>query len=320
MKKKTIAWAAVMVLVAGGLFVGLRGCALMPWNEASSSGTVTVSITRDYGRSLIKTGDVRPRSGDTVMDVLKMVAKVDTEYGGGFVAAIDGISSGSNGQEQSDWFYYLNGILADTGSAQVEAHGGDTVWWDYRTWSTNAFVPAVVGCYPKPFTRGYPGAKQASTVVYGDALENTARAVGVFLSAGGADVGYARLEPEFANVRGGPVMAFLSPEQATATQWSSALLSGPDKGGAFVALVADRIVPLDGEGKQLPGPDLIAAIVSTGAGMGDAAPVWLVICDGEAGAGAVEKLLADDPGPLQLAAGLAVRADGTTLELPAVAR
>ena len=65
--------------------------------------------------------------------------------------------SQAGGGARRDWFYFVNGIEADTGAAEREVHGGDRVWWDYRDWSAAMRVPAVVGSYPEPFLHGSEG-------------------------------------------------------------------------------------------------------------------------------------------------------------------
>lgn len=315
--RQILIWVAVIAVVSGGLFIGLRGCMVMPWNTRASGGMVSVSITRDYGRTLVKSGQVKPRKGDSVLDLLKKIARVDTEYGGGFVSAIDGTGSSVRNGKTFDWFYYINGILAESGSAQETVQRGDMVWWDFHAWSSGDFSPSVVGAWPKPFTSGYPDAKHASTMIYAYGFEELARATGETLARGGADIGYAELEQTFKNERGGPVMVFLTPGQAAAAGWIAPLLERAPRSGAFLTVKDNGIVPLDSAGEPVPtGKPPAAAIVSTGKGMGDGAPVWLVLCDGEAGMKAARSLLVTDSHAIELKTGVVIEADGTVRDLP----
>ena len=91
------------------------------------------------------------------MRFLSRKADVDTRYGGRFVNAIEGLRSETEGGTRRDWFYFVNGIEAETGAAERELHPGDRVWWDYRDWSAAMRVPAVVGSYPEPFLHGSDG-------------------------------------------------------------------------------------------------------------------------------------------------------------------
>jgi len=118
----------------------------------SSSGTATLSVTRDYGsKTLVDATDKDPAESDTVIRLLDRDADISTRYGGGFVQSIDGLAGGEHGGRRSDWFFYRNGIESPVGAADVHVHGGDRIWWDYRDWTDAMSVPAVVGSWPEPF-------------------------------------------------------------------------------------------------------------------------------------------------------------------------
>jgi hypothetical protein len=122
-------------------------------------GSATVVVTRDFGaeRLLAAREDPIP-DGETVLRFLtRKVKDVETRYGGRFVNAINGVRSQPGDGARRDWFYFVNGIEADTGAAEREVHPGDRAWWDYRDWSAAMRVPAVVGSYPEPFLHGSDG-------------------------------------------------------------------------------------------------------------------------------------------------------------------
>ena len=62
--------------------------------------------------------------GETVMRMLQRDFEVQTRYGGGFVQSIDGVAGGRQDGRPVDWFYYVNGILADDGAAAHAADAG----------------------------------------------------------------------------------------------------------------------------------------------------------------------------------------------------
>ena len=126
---------------------------------AGGGGRATVWVTRDRGAHLLHAQ--RVPAGLTAMQALARVAKVKTRYGGRFVVSIDGITSAP----QRDWFYYVNGYLADRGAAEYRLRAGDVEWWDYRRWSDAAEDPVVVGAFPEPFLHGYDGKRRPSVVV-----------------------------------------------------------------------------------------------------------------------------------------------------------
>jgi hypothetical protein len=276
---------------------------------------VSISITRDYGRTMLKSGQVKPRTGDTDLDLLQKIAKVQTEYGGGFVSSIDGIASTSGQGGRSDWFYYVNGVLSGEGSAQFVARPGDAVWWDFHDWRSGDFIASVVGSYPQPFSRGYSAETQKSTVVYGQGMETLARDVGAYLARKGAKVQYSAGAGTFNKSADGPAIVFFTLKEAAATPWAMAMLG--DQGKTFAGIENGQLVALDASGKESAlGPPVRAAIVSKGTGMGDPSPIWLVICDGEAGAAGARSALVTDPASLALKVGAAIGSDGKTYALP----
>jgi len=104
----------------------------------------------------------------SAMEGLKLMAEVETEYGGGFVNAINGVRSKSIGNRgaEKDWFIYINGIQSNIGAFDYKLHHGDIEHWDYNDWSFHQFVPAIIGDFPEPFLHGYGGKVSPTMVVY----------------------------------------------------------------------------------------------------------------------------------------------------------
>ncbi len=286
----------------------------MPWNRnTGATGGASISITRDYGLEMIKAGEVTPDKGETVMEALKSFARVETEYGGGFVSSIEGLAN-IGGSERKDWFYYFNGTMAGVGAEDVVLRPGDSVWWDYHEWHGGDFAPAAVGAYPAPFTRGYQTDARASTVVFGDGMEAAAREVGAFLEKSGAGVEYSDRPSSFERGEG-PSIVFLTAEQAQRTQCVGRLMTG-DR-GAFVALQEGKIVALDANGGRSPTVDPITcAVVGTASGMGDPAPVWFVLCSGPEDAGRAAELLTSERTGLKDKIGAVVESTGRLTRVP----
>jgi hypothetical protein len=142
--------AAAVVLCAAAA----AGCGLGPGED---SGEVELTITRDYGASVIEQRTESIDESDTVLRVLDRSVELETRYGGGFVQSIDGIAGSVSAGRRIDWFFYVNGIESPVGSAQYDLSDGDRVWWDYRDWTSAMRVPAVVGAWPEPFAHGFSG-------------------------------------------------------------------------------------------------------------------------------------------------------------------
>jgi hypothetical protein len=95
------------------------------------------------------------------MQGLDRVAQVKTRYGGRYVRAVDGLAE----HGRRSWFYYVNGYLADQGSAEYRLREGDVEWWDYRAWRDPLDDAVVVGAWPEPFLHGYGGERRKTVVV-----------------------------------------------------------------------------------------------------------------------------------------------------------
>jgi len=136
------------------LSVALAGCG----TGTGSSGEATVWVTRDRGAHVMLVEKVP--AGLTALQGLDRVADLKTRYGGRYVRAVDGVAEDGS----SSWFYYVNGYLADQGSAEYRLRNGDVEWWDFRAWRDPLQDAVVVGAFPEPLLHGY-GGKRRQTVV-----------------------------------------------------------------------------------------------------------------------------------------------------------
>ncbi|MFL5897444.1 MAG: DUF4430 domain-containing protein [Solirubrobacterales bacterium] len=130
------------------------GCGLGPGGDV---GSVELTVTRNYGAVPMLRRSVDAKESDSVMRLLEGSAEIETRYGGGFVNSIEGVAEGERGGDPYDWFFYVDGVESPVGAADVEAKGGESVWWDYRDWAATNHVPAVVGSWPAPFVDGEGG-------------------------------------------------------------------------------------------------------------------------------------------------------------------
>ena len=130
----------------------LAGCGLGPGEE---TGDAKLWVTRDYGAEILVDRELPVNESSNAMRVLDESAELETAYGGEFVQAVDGLSGDTESGRSFDWFFSVNGIVAERGSAQFPVEGGDTVWWDFRDWTDAMEVGGVVGAYPAPFSTGY---------------------------------------------------------------------------------------------------------------------------------------------------------------------
>ena len=164
--------------------LALAGCGLA---GGSSSSSVTVNVTRDFGSAAIGSKVQRHLpGGESVMGLLQRSFKVATGHRES-IESIDGHAAGSG---RYGWSFYVNGILAPKRPAATAVNAGDRVWWDLHDWSAARQIPAVVGSYPEPFANGI-GGRRFPTVL--DCAQNVSRAcnmVGASLHKAGVKVSY----------------------------------------------------------------------------------------------------------------------------------
>ena len=84
-----------------------------------------------------------------------------------------------------DWFYYVNGIEASVGAADVQLHDGDRIWWDRHDWGATPHVPAVVGSFPEPFAHGAEGKRYPVVLECADDVRRRLQDVSERLGAAG---------------------------------------------------------------------------------------------------------------------------------------
>jgi len=129
-------WLAVWLVATGPI----AGCVTV---YGDGGVDARVLVTRDVGTRVVTDENVTVREGASVLDALRETANVSTDYGGGFVEAVDGLES-RYPDRNLDWFYHVNGTLADVGAGQKPVHEGSLVVWDYRPWNRSSGVEHVL--------------------------------------------------------------------------------------------------------------------------------------------------------------------------------
>ena len=158
------------------LITWLCGCSVqttvteqaIPAANTETNDTVTVVVTRDFGKKLILEKDFKLETAASAMEALQAATEVETKYGGGFVSSISGIGSEYGGEDnkKKDWFFYINGIASKMGAGDYILRSGDIEHWDFRNWSYQQFVPAIIGDYPQPFLSGCKTGIVPTVIVY----------------------------------------------------------------------------------------------------------------------------------------------------------
>jgi Domain of unknown function (DUF4430) len=286
----------------------LAACGLGPGKKVSGEGA-RLEVTRNFGQmGIYSTRVSQIREGETVMRFLMSKREVKTRFGGGFVNAINGLEASSSGGH-SDWFYYVNGIEASVGAAEMSLHAGDVVQWDYRRWDATMRIPAIVGAYPEPFLHGSGGKRlpvrlecSSPTGTACKTVEQRLKDLGVSTSSGvlGSSAG-----PKVLRMVVAPW-----PKVKSFTGAVGSLKGPPSASGVFARFSADgNTLSLENElGKPVqtapPGSGLVAATAQEGS-----SPVWIVTGLNDAGVEAAARAL--DSNTLRNAFAVVVTPSGT---------
>ena len=100
-------------------------------SHAFSQQTANIKITQDYSQ-LIASKQVQLEAESSVLGILKRNFNIETAYGGAFVTRINSVPSSL--RQGCDWFFYVNGKIANTGAAGYRLKEGDNIVWDYHCW------------------------------------------------------------------------------------------------------------------------------------------------------------------------------------------
>jgi hypothetical protein len=292
------------------LVLGVGGCGFGEGDE--QSGGAEVRVTTDFGHRELGAEQLETvREDETVMRLLQSEYDVDTRFGGKFVEEIEGVA-GSGAGGTRDWFYFVNGVLADRGAADWEVEPGDVIQWDNRDWTATQRIPAIVGAYPEPFRSGTEGERLPVRLECADQDDQACADVKETLTGIGARVSSSQL----AATGGEELVRVLvgTWEELRDVRTPATLEEGPEASGVFARFADEgtRLELLDEDGE-------VARVADTGTGLvaatalEDQAVVWLVTGLEDVGVQAAAAVL--DARSLRNAFAVAATPDGP-LKLP----
>jgi len=302
--------ARALVLAAA---VCLSGCGFGAGEEQAGGGA-ELRVTTDFGHRELGAEELETvREDDTVMRLLQSSYDVETRFGGKFVEAIDGVE-GSGSVDTRDWFYFVNGVLADRGAADWEVEPGDVIQWDNRDWSATQLIPAIVGAYPEPFRSGTGGERLPVRLECADPGGDTCSDVKDTLTAVGARVSSSQL----AASGGEELIRVLVGrwDELREVRTPATLEQGPEASGVFARFADDgtRLELLDERGEVVRTADTGTGLVAATA-LEEQAVVWLVTGLDDVGVQAAAAVL--DERSLRNAFAVAATPDGA-VKLPLV--
>ena len=262
-----------LAVIAVLLGVVLGGCGFGE-GEAKDGGA-SLRVTRDFGHEQLSAHDIDTvREDETVMRLLQSQHDVETRFGGKFVEAIDGVE-GSGGGGTRDWFYFVNGMLADRGAADREVEVGDVIQWDNRDWTATQRIPAIVGAYPEPFRSGTEGERLPVRLECADSDDQSCQDVKDTLTSVGARVSSSDL----AASGGRELIRVLvgTWDQLRDVRTPATLEEGPEASGVFARFVDDgtRLELLNEDGDVARVADAGTGLVAATA-LEEQAVVWMV--------------------------------------------
>ena len=272
-----------LAAIAAALFAA--GCGA---GAGEAPDEVRLTVTDGFGaRSVLEKPAPDVGGEETVMRLLQRNAKVRTRYGGGFVQSIGSLAGGREGGRPVDWFYYVNGVLAEEGASAVQVRGGDRIWWDRRDWGVTNDVPAVVGSFPEPFLHGIEGERPPTRIECDDVVREACETVQRQFTERGMVVGRSGLDTDAAESLRLVVGRWPEIRRDRAL---SQIARGPKVSGVYARMEGDgRFVQvLDATGRTVrrlgPGTGLIAA-----AQWREEPPTWVVTGTDEAGIAAAAR-------------------------------
>ncbi len=262
--------ATLITLTAVLAVAVLAGCGL---GAGPGTSGVRLTVTRDFGaRAVGSVTERRVPGSQTVLRMLERSFRVETEDGQEIVNSIDGLPGGQAGLS---WYLYVNGE-AGIRAARTAVHPGDRIWWDLHDQSATRSIPAVVGSFPEPFTRGIGGRRLPTVLECASDVQaacnrasSALHAVGVPVAkqapgTGSGTDSLAVIVGTWSNLRNSIAADVL--DQGPSASGVYAKFAGPGGGTLELLGPQGRVVRALG-----PGAGLIAATAQ-----GAAVPTWLV--------------------------------------------
>ncbi len=279
--------------------------------SALKEGTITLRVSQNFSQPLIVENKIAS-SGLSVMEILKKNTNVETAFGGAFVTAINGLKKSPG----CDWFYYVNGIMANVGALQCIPKDGDLIWWDLHEWMDSAIIPALIGAYPQPFvSRGE--CENPMRIIYTAGMRKKSEDLKTALMKHGArNVRLELISEHKRSDKGARI--FLGPfNMLRRCRIVDDLYKNGKKCGLFVDFDHDGIYALDLKRKRRSRFKQAGAILALRLGTSADRPVWFVTGTDSNSAEHAADILLKEPARIKGMAG-AVVTDGDVLSVPVI--
>jgi hypothetical protein len=200
-----------------------------------------------------------------------------------------------------DWFFYANGQMANVGASEYQVREGDWLVFDYHPWDYSTFTPALAGCFPVPFIRGYVEAPRSCTVLVATGWEEEGREILALLQEIGApSCSVKELEPQWRPQEGDYALVVGTAGELDSNLFFSEANDNASRLGMYAFFDGEEMVIINSKGEesrrisskaglvQAVGPRLGeegAALVVTGTDTQGVEAALALLLDGEMGTG-----------------------------------
>jgi hypothetical protein len=274
--------------------------------STTPAGQFELSVTEYFGSNRVFSQAVPYSAEQSLLDTMRDHLDVETAYSGSFVNAINGTKSGYTDKsiftrKKRDWFFYVNGTIAQVGADAIKPKSGDAVWWDYHDWAGDgSSTPSVVASYPHPFTTGYNGAQPGTTIFYsGDHASDADRLANALRGFGAGNVSTKAYADDSVAHPSTNVIVLGTWGELSGQAAVQTLFGAPTKTGLYAKFGGDSVQGLTYQGKGTDRTGQAAILASGSNGGQGTTPTWLVIGATEAGLDQAIDTMVSAPGKLQ---------------------
>ena len=242
--------------------------------------TTEIIISKDFGNEQVLRKTTSFEENDSVLDVMKENFEIETAYGGGFVNSINGLKSGFTGvgsKQKLDWFYYVNGTLAQIGADDYRLKQNDIVIWDYHDWNSGTYISSIIGAYPNNFLCDYDGSVLKTEILYDTEFKNESRKLAEFLKKKGLkDLELVSLQSGGADNENVNTVFICCYDSLSKISHAEEILNNSRRAGIFFRF-NHYLMALNTKGEAIRQYEKGAVIASIGKGYGaQTGSIWLV--------------------------------------------
>ncbi|MGF7060351.1 DUF4430 domain-containing protein [Brassicibacter mesophilus] len=279
MKKKLLVYSLIILIL---LFAGCQADE-RALKSNDDQLKLNLIVSKNFGQQVIYDEVLEFKEDMNVMELLEENLTIEKAYGGSFVNSINGIKSGFTGvkdKKKIDWFYYVNGVLAQVGAEDYYLKPNDVVVWDYHDWSENAYVSNVIGSYPYNFMNGHGDEVLGIDILTTQDFEQQANKLADYLnSKTGREVNFKVYDKDIENEiskDGTNTIVIGDYKQILGIEYIDNIYQRGEKSGIFFKIDNRSVVALNNKNEIQKEYEKGAVITSILKNYGSAASIWII--------------------------------------------